>query len=487
MRDISNIAPSTPKKQKLHSTLITPTKQITSGLLSPASTPTKTSITDSNKGVARLFTAPSTPTKSTSKPSIYTQAKALFQRGSADYTSPLVSREVEALCLNRFLLDNITNHTSNSLYISGPPGTGKTAQINVSFKALSSGQNIKINGATAKVIQINCMTLNAPEHIFHEIYSQVVGTLSISYRKRKTFDDLVQLLNNKELELNSVVVVLDEMDCLITRDQQILFELFRIATPTSDTNTKLVLIGISNALDLTDKFLPRLKRNGLNPQALQFLPYTFEQIKAVIIGKLRSLIPDEDKENCADDIPIFHPSAIQLCCKKSASITGDLRKAFDMVYKSIEVVEENTKKKNKDISSLTWLDCPKVLIPHVAKICSSSFGQKSLSSLNLLQKAVLCCLFTHQGQDINVNTLYDFYIKQPDIEKLLGNLKKGEFLEIISALESTSVVTLGEKKLLKCNVFNVDIGNKIIRPNVPFDDVIKSIGDVGILKRIVGK
>ena len=88
---------------------------------------------------------------------------------------------------------------------------------------------------------------------------------------------------------------------------------------------------------------------------------------------------------------IFHPGAIQFCCKKSASISGDLRKAFDICYKSIELVERSCQ--GTDTIN-------KVMIQHVAKICMTSFGnnENQLNNLNLLQKAILCQLFNYQKE-----------------------------------------------------------------------------------------
>lgn len=513
IRDISNqlLTPSrTPKRLRNTPTKSSgsPTKRVKLGENTPPSSPVK-------KGIFNPFE------ESTS---IYSRAKSLFQRGSnvscSQETSQLVGRQTEAEYLNNFFIENVKNHTSNSLYISGPPGTGKTAQIGISFehfkkvtsqksfiKSPLDNNNVMINNSQVKLVKINCMAVNSPENIFHEVYSQIVGRLSISYNKKKTSEDLLNLLKGEgELssdQIHSAVVVLDEMDCLITRDQQVLFELFNFASAkySHHLQIKLILIGISNALDLTDKFLPRLKRNGLNPQALQFLPYTCDQIKAVIVSKLRSLNEsDEDKENLVKEslvsqpslVPLFHPAAILLCCKKSASITGDLRKAFDLCYKSIEMVEATI----KDTSDLTNNNCPQVTISHVARVCSSSFGDNSLTkltNLNLLQKAVLCCLFHHQiyqAKDLNVNAFYDFYVKHctENIDRLLGIVKKGEFLEIISALESASVISLSDKKILKANnLASVDIGNKSIKSNVPYDDLVKCIGDVGVLRRIIRK
>ncbi|KAK6455455.1 cell cycle control protein [Scheffersomyces xylosifermentans] len=517
LKDTSNIEiPTTPHRKRA--------RDVSSQLLTPSSSSPKkhrleSSITSSREGVKKLVfsTPPSTPTKP-KKTSVYSSAKALFQRGGSLTNgldiSHLTGREKEGNSLNEFFLSNIKNKTCGSLYVSGPPGTGKSAQINVSVnyfksaygnsKQLDKQDIVKIEGSRVKFININCMAINSPEHIFHEVYSRAVGTLSISMLRKKTSDDFYELLQSNS-ELDSIVVVLDEMDYLITRDQQILFELFNCAsTKSQQYRTKLVLVGISNALDLTDKFLPRLKRNGLSPESVQFLPYTADQIRQVITCKLNSLKYStgdlkETPGNMNGVFPLFHPAAIQFCCRKAASITGDLRKAFDICYKSIDLLEQGLVQKGEDLNKYNIDNCPKVLISHVAKICSSSFGDNSLTrltNLNLLQKAVLCCLVNYQAKnmsstdDLNVNSFFDFYVKHSanNVDKLLGVLKKGEFLEILSALESASIISLSDKKELRRsnkNVFNVDIGNKGIQSTVAFEDLVKAIGDIGVLKRIL--
>ena len=55
-------------------------------------------------------------------------------------------------------------------------------------------------------------------------------------------------------------MILDEIDQLVTNDNQVLYTLFEWA---SKKQSRLVLIGIANALNLMDRFLPRLKGNVL--------------------------------------------------------------------------------------------------------------------------------------------------------------------------------------------------------------------------------
>lgn len=439
--------------------------------------------------------------------SIYSKAKALFQRGSSSTISEyLVGRETEAQQLRSFLELSISTNSCNSLYISGPPGTGKTAQTNLTLdwlcrdklaysdKLANSDKKVDgthhIAGRSVKVIRLNCMTVNKPENVFHELYTAIKGS---NGNKKQQFDDFYTLLASKG-DADSIVVFLDEMDYLITKDQQVLFQLFHCASQmkSSVLKTKLIVVGISNALDLTDKFLPRLRSNGFNPQTLQFLPYTSEQIRMVVTCKLASLT-DLEKENSQPGaaVSLMHPSAVQMCCRKCASVTGDLRKAFDICYKSIELVEQQARKQ-ANFADLTLETAPKVLLSHVARVCSLSFGdtsQQKISALNLLQKAVLCCLFDNEKNSaakttsVTVNELYEFYSKVSVAasENLLGRLKKGEFLEIISGLDSMSAIILSTRKGFP----NVDVGKKIIRPNVPFAEVLKTTDNHSVLKRIL--
>lgn len=433
-------------------------------LATPPTTPEKTRVVDLPAGKGKKLNLHA---------SVYAQAKALFQRGARNTGTCLVGREDEAAQFERFLQTSLREQTCNSLYISGPPGTGKTAQVNLTLDTMPLPPLVK-------VMRVNCMTVLKPDHIFHEIHAFCTGTSG----KRKTYDDVHALLADRSSPTTALVVVLDEMDYLVTRDQQVLFHLFHCASRLNSTlHTKLIVVGISNALDLTDKFLPRLRSNGLHPQALQFLPYLAEQIKRVVTAKLHSLT-GQDKENIAAT-PLMHPGAIQMCCRKCAAVTGDLRKAFDICYKSIEHVEQQARKQ-PDFGALTLATAPKVLISHVARVCAQTFGELSLQkikSLNTLQKAVLCTLFHHErtcnlAKVLTVNELYDYYCKHTvlAVDNLLGLIRKGEYLEIVSALELASAVILAQGK---------GDGNKQVRPNVLYVDVEKAVEEVGVLRRIL--
>ncbi len=301
------------------------------------------------------------------------------------------------------------------------------------------------------------------------------------------------------------LVVLDEIDHLLTLDLESLYALFEWSLQRS---SRLILIGIANALDLTDRFLPRLKARNLKPQLLPFLPYTVAQIASVITTRLKSQNPSAAPSQ-ADIIPFIHPAAIQLCSRKVASQSGDLRKAFDICRRAIDLVEAETKAKHQEriaeqilqlspskaplvenlnlssppseigraaktttlaesLASLTPENAPKVTIAHMARISASTFGNgtaQRLQGLNLQQKAALCALVALEKKKRNspsnsifatpsktpsaaptVRALFEAYSGLCKRDGMLHPLSSTEFRDVIGSLETLSLVTGADGK-----------------------------------------
>ena len=57
-----------------------------------------------------------------------------------------------------------------------------------------------------------------------------------------------------------------------------LYDLFELA---GEVNSRLVLIGIANGLDMLERVLPNLSKNN-KPKQLNFQPYKTEQIETLI-------------------------------------------------------------------------------------------------------------------------------------------------------------------------------------------------------------
>lgn len=78
------------------------------------------------------------------------------------FATKMPGREKELEQLKEFIEGHLNNQTSGSLYISGPPGTGKTASLNL----ILENSDIKSN---VKEIYVNCTTIKSSGAIFARI------------------------------------------------------------------------------------------------------------------------------------------------------------------------------------------------------------------------------------------------------------------------------------------------------------------------------
>ncbi|KAL6716295.1 AAA ATPase [Lecanora helva] len=433
---------------------------------------------------------PSTPrslSTASKVPSIYQHARQLFT-GSAD-PGPFLGREDEQRALQNFLDDGIASKTGRGLYVSGPPGTGKSALVGEVCRNVQGSAGVK-------TAYINCMSVKHPRDIYGKLIEEFLDDAEIEDQ----WGYLQAALVPRKQDPGFIyVLTLDEIDHLLTLDLEILYTLFECSFRK---RSRLIVIGIANALDLTDRFLPRLKARNLKPQLLPFLPYTAPQIAFVITAKLNSLVAT-DATVPADHVPFVQPPAIQLCSKKVASQSGDLRKAFDIIRRTIDLVESEVKQKchddfvshsttlspsrtplgeNLNLSSpvriaptrvdafarLTSFTAPRATIAHLSRVSAAALGQgtsQRLQSLNLQQRAALCALISHQ-KSANGNTqsifatpsktctaplvrkVFETYCTLCRHENTFQAITCTEFADIISGLETLGLVV--EEKSGRC-------------------------------------
>lgn len=434
-------------------------------------------------GTPRTPRTPSTPSQST----IYNIARQAFTRSSDP--GMMVGREDERKELREFIDSCIEDGKGGCTYVSGPPGTGKSATVSEIISQV-------FESASVKKAYVNCMSLKSSRDMSNLLLTTLLGddadileseahqTLQGMFCPRKKASGASQA------GAPIYIITLDEIDHILTLDLEFLYQLFTWSmSPTS----RLILLGIANALDLTDRLLPRLKARNLKPHLLPFLPYTSAQIKAVLTTRLESLMPKGTEKF----IPFIHPAALELCSRKVAAQSGDLRKAFDIIRRSLDLIEQETKSKilatisespspskilseNVNMSSstpsslttelgkLTPATAPRATIAHLNKITSAAFSNglgSRLKALNLQQKAALCSLLALERQKKeaatlqasfdrmpgtpsrkadgapSVKQLYDVYTRLCKQEAGLQPLSCTEFRDVVGSLETLSLVS----------------------------------------------
>lgn len=429
---------------------------------------------------------PQTPLSPSSSQTIYSAARALFARGAEP--GQLVGRDSEREQLTTFLDRCTSDSPSGCLYVSGPPGTGKSAMINSLMEKYSKQDNVKTS-------YINCMSIKSSKDLYVTLLN-ALDKENTATTEAAAVSALESMLLPKENAEDIYVVMLDEIDHILTMGLESLYRVFEWSLQTP---SRLLMVGIANALDLTDRFLPRLKSKNLKPELLPFLPYNAAQIKNIITTRLKTLMP-ADKQTF---VPFIHPAAIELCSRKVASQTGDLRKAFEICRRALDLIESETRSKHEEeareahlqltptkkplgenvngsnggartvvqimissLKSLTAETAPRASIGHLNKVTAAAFSNgtsQRLKTLNLQQKAALCSLVAYEtrtrlvsrmstgpltpskSQSLSlaptIKALYDAYCRLCTQDSLLHPLSSSEFREVVGSLETLGLVS----------------------------------------------
>ena len=164
-----------------------------------------------------------------------------------------------------------TNGNYNSLYIAGMPGTGKTASVKTIVNILESELKeatknrksyknlIKDDIIPFKKLFISGMEYPNISNVFKKIYNFIFAK-----EKSLTVNKYIQLLDkffaerkkfNSSSSLNDptnshILLIIDEIDILINSTQNLLYNIFNW---TTYEYSKLIVISISNTLDLPNR------------------------------------------------------------------------------------------------------------------------------------------------------------------------------------------------------------------------------------------
>lgn len=145
--------------------------------------------------------------------------------------------------------------------------------------------------------------------------------------------------------------MLDEIDQIETTIKNT-SDLYKIFEWPYLENSKLILIGIANALDFTDRLLPRLQIKPNNkPKLVNFVPYTRNEIIEIVKDRLKDVNLNSDGASNNTTKCIIDDRALLWCASKIASSSGDIRKMLDICRYGL-FNNQKTNKNKKLISSI---------------------------------------------------------------------------------------------------------------------------------------
>eukprot|EP01038_Epipyxis_sp_PR26KG_P009320 gene9320-12556_t len=164
----------------------------------------------------------------------------------------LPCRSEERKKIENYIINGIKSHGScKPIYISGMPGTGKTATVSATINGL---KNRALAGEIGEFyfININCLKLQHPTDAYTVLWRGLMGMAVNSKRAKAQLDEYFNdhARTSQAMNRKMTVCLVDEMDYLLTKDYNVLYNLFN--WPLIE-NSSIVLIGIANTMDLPER------------------------------------------------------------------------------------------------------------------------------------------------------------------------------------------------------------------------------------------
>ena len=125
--------------------------------------------------------------------------------------------------------------------------------------------------------------------------------------------------------------------------------------------SRCILIGVANAIDLADCFFPRLQSLNCKPMVITFRAHSYDQILRILQQRLITL-----------PYTVFQPPALELCARKVAAASGDMRKALCICRTAIEILEAEVKEYAENLNSSSVVDTIQRLLQHQQIIVCSA-------------------------------------------------------------------------------------------------------------------
>lgn len=244
----------------------------------------------------------------------------------------LPGRESEFETVYTHLEAAISAGTGSCIYISGTPGTGKTATVREVVAALHSAVAEEALDDFV-FVEINGMKVTDP----HQSYSLLWEAL---HGDRVSASHALELLE-REFSTPSprrvpCVVLMDELDQLVTRNQAVMYNLFNWPNLR---HSRLIVLAVANTMDLPERTLSNKISSRLGLTRITFSGYTHQQLIRIIESRLESVggmgvVVDKD--------------AVQFASRKVAAVSGDARRALDICRRAVEIAEAEVAGKDKE-------------------------------------------------------------------------------------------------------------------------------------------
>jgi Cdc6-like AAA superfamily ATPase len=229
-----------------------------------------------------------------------------------------------------------TRAVSKPIYISGMPGTGKTATV------LATVQELKAEAEKGLLpdfdfLEINCLRLQSPAQAYTVLWRGMTGMHASPEKALKLLGDRFEnaAANHEATKSRRVFVCLvDEMDFLMTRNDEIVYTFFNWPQLK---DSLIAVVGIANVMDLPERLASRTaSRFQLSMSRIIFPAYEFAQIQQILKARLEEL-----------KLTFLNDTALGLISRKAAIVAGDLRAALKISQRVIELFRDQEEREKR--------------------------------------------------------------------------------------------------------------------------------------------
>ena len=347
----------------------------------------------------------------------------------AEVPMSLPCREEEFAAIYEQVESAILENESALIYVSGTPGTGKTATVREVINTLQ--QKVLDQELFAfKFVEINGMKIPDPAQAYSKLWEALTG-------QRVSSTNALALLQRQFKSRNAArtpcVVLMDELDQLTTTKQEVMYNFFQWPNMP---NTRLIVIAVANTMDLPERTLAHKVSSRLGLTRIAFAAYTRPQLNEIIKARLETV----------EDIDV-DKDAIDYACMRVSRVSGDARRALDICRRAFELAEPNFTARKATGGKVTV----KIMQSAFTELTTSPV-QTYLKELPFLAKLVVKALLNATrrsgvpdstvGDVVEESTRMCKVNTHQDIPSVMGYLQPIGVMCVIRALDDAGIVTL---------------------------------------------
>ncbi|ORX83257.1 P-loop containing nucleoside triphosphate hydrolase protein [Basidiobolus meristosporus CBS 931.73] len=393
---------------------------------------------------------------STNPSSDFEKARQMLHVSTVPETLPC--REDEFCEILAYLESALEDGTGGCIYISGVPGTGKTATVREVIRSLQA-RVADGDLEPFQFIEMNGMKLTEPSHAYSALWEAFTEE---KVTPKHAADLLEHMFSSPSTRQQPCLLLMDELDLLVTRKQTVMYNFFEWP---NRPEAKLTVIAIANTMDLPERLLSNKVSSRLGLTRINFQPYTHSQLYTIIQSRLQ-------------DSGTFESDAIEFCARKVSAVSGDARRALDICRRAVELVEYMHLRERGDDSTHT----SQVTISMVDRAVKEMFVTSNVQlihSATLHQKLFLAALVAR----LKKNGLPE--VEFTEVIQTYFQLCRMNSIEPVTTSELTVVCNyLNSSRFILLEQTNLDLYQRI-RLNLSEGDIMLALRNDPFFKKII--